>query len=219
MGSVSSSDKNKLILVGTFVALIVMVVIFFNISRMLPLLYLAVFLLAVELIFTMPAVCKEYYALYGSEVGFVRFIPGYNIILVAPKAMAITLIAVTVVTAILAYLAFGPMFWVTASNAVFFANVANSSLGLFILAILILSIVIGVCYSRVYSDVLQMREDFTGGSLSKLEAVYYVMLYVPLLRGFALMNLYNYAKTMTSVGFVVGNQETFEDLEEEYVND
>ena len=49
-GSLNSKDKNNLIMAAVLVSMVAMAVIFFKLSRMLPLLYMAVGIIAFEIL-------------------------------------------------------------------------------------------------------------------------------------------------------------------------
>ena len=74
-GSLNSKDKNNLIMAAVLVSMVAMAVIFFKLSRMLPLLYMAVGIIAFEIFYVIPAFCDKFYKQYGIDAGSTKWIP------------------------------------------------------------------------------------------------------------------------------------------------
>lgn len=214
-GVLNTKDKNNLILAAALIAMIVVAAVSFNLSRALPLLYMFAIIEIVELVFTIPSVCGNYYSLFGIHAGAVRFIPFYNVIMVFEKPIAAATVALSAATAVLGYLAIGPMFWVTSDNVDFFSDIQYRSLGWAILAFILLSVVVGIGYISVYRDVLDMKEELTGGTASKAEFANFVLLLLPVARGFVLFNLSHVMKMLLAAGYEYGKDYTELEIEEE----
>lgn len=214
-GNLNSKDKNNLIMAGVLVFLIALIAVFFNVSRAIPFIYMIVAIEAFEILYVIPNVCGNFYKLYGMDCGATKFIPYYNVIAIFDKVLAILTVVVTIITAILWYLAVGPMFWVTAKNLSFFTDVQNAALGWAILATIIWSFVIGIGYLQIIKSVNGMKEDFFNGVTSKAEVANYVLVLLPIIRCYALFNLLNNMKLLINSGYEYGKDYNELNLEEE----
>lgn len=214
-GNLNSKDKNNLIMAGVLVFLIALIAVFFNVSRAIPFIYMIVAIEAFEILYVIPNVCSNFYKLYGMDCGATKFIPYYNVIAIFDKVLAILTVVVTIIMAMLWYLAVGPMFWVTAKNLSFFTDVQNAALGWAILATIIWSFVIGIGYLQIIKSVNGMKEDFFNGVTSKAEVANYVLVLLPIIRCYALFNLLNNMKLLISSGYEYGKDYNELNLEEE----
>lgn len=213
--AINSKDKNNLLMSVVLIVLIALSVVFFKLSRALPLIYLACAIEAFEILYVIPQVYDYFYRLYGIKAGAIKFVPYCNVIMIFDKPIAILSIVAAVVTIILTYLAAGPMFWVTLSNIGFFTDVQYRALGWAIVMLLVWSIIVGIGYIRVYKTVISFREELTNSTASVLENAYCLMLLLPILRCFALTNLLNNMKILIQAGYEYGKDYTELELEEE----
>lgn len=210
----NTKDKESLIVVGALVLMFVFIVVFKHAVRYIPLLWLAVAILAVELIFTMPMVCRKYYALYGGNAGWKSFVPLYNAISLFPAVLAVLISVCLLVIAVTSFVAFGPAVLVTKDNAISMMNLSYSAVGVLLIEAVVFSALLGAGYTVVMRDVNQMRADMSSGKLSILEGIYFIFLYLPFLRAFALFNLYNNMMVLLRNGYVVGKDLSSVEIEE-----
>lgn len=212
---INSSDKINLIITGVLVGSILLSVVFFNLSRRLPLLYLFLILEVVELFYTIPTVTERYFKLYGMNAGKAKWIPYYNVISIFNKPFAVASVIIAAITFVVAFIAFGPMFWVTMKDISVFAELQYRAYGWFVVSLLVWSLVIGAGYISVASAVAEMRAEFVSGNRSKLEFANYAMLLLPVARGFSLQSLLSSMKMLLDNGYEYGKDYTALDLEEE----
>lgn len=218
-GSLNSKDKNNLIMAAVLVSMVAMAVIFFKLSRMLPLLYMAVGIIAFEIFYVIPAFCDKFYKLYGIDAGSTKWIPFYNVISVFNKPMAIACMALFILTIISGYLAIGPMFWVTIKNIGTFTDVQTRALGWFIIFLLLWSFSIGIGYASAIKSINDMKSDFLNCSIPKSEVANYFLVLFPFIRCFALFNAVNTANVLLKAGFEYGKDYTALLLDEEETNE
>lgn len=214
-GAINSKDKNNLIIAIVLVTMIVLAVVFFTMSRALPMIYMLIGVEAIEILYVIPSLCEKYYQLYGVNLGLSKWIPGYNMLSIFSKPLAIATVIAVVITLIIAFFAFAPMFWTTANNIAFFADVQYRAFGWFIVALIALSVVVGIGFSQVLHKVNDMKLEFIHGVSSKAEFANYVLLQFPLIRCYSLFNILNSINTLISSGYEYGKDYTEMSLTEE----
>ena len=210
----NSKDKNSIIMACVLIALIVLSVVFFKLSRSLPMIYIIIGVEAFEIFYVIPSVCKTYYKLYGMDGSGICWIPYANVFSIFSKPCAIASIIMLVITLIVGFLALGPMFWVTMENLSFVAELQYRAYGWFIVCIIVWSIVIGIGYSQVMRTVNSMRAEFLQAETSKAEFVNYALSLLPIGRCYTLFNLLNSMHFLINAGYEYGKDYTQLDLQE-----
>lgn len=211
----NTKDKNNIIIAVVLITLIGLSVLFFNLSRALPMIYMLVGIEIFEIGYIIPKVCKLYYQLYGMDGSKICWIPYANVFSIFNKPCAIVSIAMLVITLIIGFLAFGPMFWTTQGNLQFFADLQYRAYGWFILSLIIWSIVIGVGYAQVMRSVNDMRAEFMQTQTSKAEFINYALSLIPVGRCYTLFNLLNSMQFLINAGYEYGKDYSQLVLQEE----
>lgn len=211
-----TDDKNALLIVGVLVGMLILIAVFYHGVRYIPLSWLAIGIMLVELLFIMPSVCQLYYKLYNANIGILRFIPLYNALKVFPGFISMAVLVCLGVIVVTGLIAFGPAMFVTNSNAVFIMNLSYNAVGIILIECAIFSILLGIGYTVVVRDVRQMRNELTHAKVSAMEIIYLVFVYVPFLRAFALLNLYSSMTMLLSNGYHVGMDLSSVEISEEY---
>lgn len=214
-GTLNSKDKNNLIMAGVLVGMIALAVIFFNISRMLPIIYMFIGVEAIEILYAIPQVCKNYYKVFGSDAGAACWIPYYNVISVFKKPVAIAAIIAPIVTAIVGYLAMGPMFWATKGTINLFSEIQYRAYGWFVVCFVLWNVIVGIGYVQVIKAVNDLRADFMQTASSKAALADYILALLPLARCYSLLNLVNTLHFMINAGFEYGKDYSELELQEE----
>lgn len=210
----SSKDRDGIVILAVIMAMILLTAFFYFGSRRLPLLWIAGAILLVEVCFTLPAVYKKYHELYNMPASMLRFVPLYNSVQLFPKIVAVMAVLCTVAMAATAIVAFGPPVFVTEKNAIGMMNLSYGAVSVLLMECVVFSVLLGAGYTAVMADVRQMRYELTNRKASMLELVYYVFMYVPFLRTFALFNLYTAMNVLLLNGFSVGRDYSRADIEE-----
>lgn len=211
---ISSNDKNSLIMLAVLITLLALAFVFFNVSRSLPLSYLAIFIIVFE-IGMLPVLCKNYYKLHNQEAGVLRFIPYVNMLSMFPKYATLFSLASFVITLLLVVANVVP-FYATSIEAMDEVMRLKDNLFSFaILAGLTFNVSLGVGFTSVYKHLLDLKEEYNHGKRSKTELAYFFMLYMPFLRCFALYNMNNVIGVMLSTGYQYGVDYSKLKIEEE----
>lgn len=214
-GGLNSTDKNNLIITMVFITMVALALVFFNLSRTLPMLYMFVGIELFEILYVLPEICGNYYKLYGMDMGMPKWIPYYNVLAICPTPVAICAVVMFVVVVVLAFIAFGPMFWVTAGSLETFVSIQYRAYGWLVVALIVWSVTVGIGYIRVMSDVDNMKAEFTGGFKSKLEFINDVLVLLPVARCFVLFSLLSKMKALLRSGYEYGKDYTELEFEEE----
>lgn len=207
-GTMNSKDKNSLITAIALITMIILAVVFFTMSRMLPMIYMLIGVEAIEILYVIPTICEKYYKLYGVDLGASKWIPGYNMLTIFSKPLAIVTVVASVITLIIAFFTFAPLFWTNMSNLDTFADIQYRAFGWFIVALIILSIVVGIGFAQVLHKVNDMKLEFTHGVSSKAEFTNYALLQLPLIRCYALFNILNSINSLLNAGYEFGKDYT-----------
>lgn len=212
--SLNTKDKNNILMAVVLVAMIALAAVFFNLSRALPMLYMAIAIEAFEILYVIPKVCDDYYKLYGMSAGTTKWIPYYNVFAIFSKPIAIACIVMPIITFVFGYLSVGPMFWVTLSNISTFTDLQSRALGWFIVSCLAWSIVVGAGYISIIKSVNSMKAEFYQSYVSKAEFTNYALVLFPIARCFVLFNLVNSMQVLISSGYENGKDYSTLEIEE-----
>lgn len=211
---VNKQDKEKIATVFITIAIIALVAIFYKGTRYVPLFWLGVAAVGIEVIFLMPYICKQYFWVKGYDIKFWP-IPFVNIIQCFPAGLGYACIGVTAIIALLFTYVKLPASVVMVFGESFNYYVSDNGFALIVVLVVILSILIGIGYSTVLKDLHGMLKDATGGTASKFELFYYVLLFIPVIRVCGLSSIVSSLSRLKAMGYYEGMLEEAEYEEDE----
>ncbi len=189
-------EKEKNILLGFAYVIFIAIgfVVFVIGSKVIPTVVLigAVFLLLY--LYVLPAIAKRYYSMHGvgDEIGFSRFIPFYNEVMVFSTPVAIaylitfTLLILSVVSVFLK-----PSIIASVFGDVIALQWANGAIVISLLLLVLFSIIRGIGYSAIVREINSNIRKISGVSEDKgldnlVTVIQYVLLFIPIFRAFSL---------------------------------
>lgn len=208
-----SRDKNNLIISGVLIAVLMVVACFWFGTRQLPLYLIAGVVLLIEVVYVMPSVCKLYYEWYGTETAW-AYVPYMNIIQCMPSAIAISSIALTVLGCLCIVFLKLPSFVHRLFGENFMIDYADVVPYYGVVMLLIVSILWGIGYIRIYREVKTELQN--AGVLSAVSnALFMVTLLVPAIRVIGLVMLQSDLKAVLNVVYADDDDGEFEELDYE----
>lgn len=153
-------------------------------TRIIPLRYLFLVILLIQYFYTVPTICKNYYAVKGSIAKWDRFIPFWNEITIFSPKIAIT----TIISYVLLIIGVAGLFVPTETinnifGEAFMYNYGDWVIRYLAVAVIINDVVIAIGYYKVMREVSFMHQQLIGrAKVVKLEVLYYVLLFIPMLR-------------------------------------
>lgn len=215
---ISKQDKDKLIILGVILFIIVFCAAVFWGVRLIPFKWIILVTVLTELFVLMPFICKMYYSVHGIDAGIKPWLPGINIISVFDSVIAIATLILGIFVLALAFFVFAPvemyMNFIPQAIALDFPSFVA---GLFIITLVVLNLLLGYGYLRVLFNVNKFLNEFYHARQSRASVVMYVFLFFPIIRVCGLSYIYTSLHTLTNAKFVTG-QEVTHDLVEEDVN-
>lgn len=188
----NENDKNKFIILGFLLGAIGLFAFFVFSTKLIPIWIFCSLIVGVQTFFITPAICKLYYSVNDSEIGISRFIPFYQNICIFGQVSA-TIALIILVLMLLAGLGFLPLgFFQTLFGEYVALNMSTYALRVELLLLVAYNIVVGIGFFGVFRDVNLIHLRFMDTNKhSKFEVVYYILLFIPIIRGVSLSSLYN----------------------------
>lgn len=181
----NKSDRDKMLVVGFLLAFILVAVGFIFGTQAIPVKWIAIAIIIIQAFYAVPRAGYLYYKALGQELGVQRFIPLWNEIMMFSGKYPILVLSTWVAFALVYSVTFVP------------GTVVESVLGSFValqygywaarIAIVILVVnnfILGAAYVSVFRDTKTMQADLTKdrSGVRKTDVMYYVMMYVPIVR-------------------------------------
>ena len=92
---ISNRDKNSLLVIGVLIAILTCVFMFFNLTRYIPLKWIAIATMLFEVLYLMPAVCSKYYYVRTGKKPWYCYVPILNIIQLCLNKVTVCLLLIT----------------------------------------------------------------------------------------------------------------------------
>lgn len=210
----SRRDKEKLIIIGSTVAVIAFVITIILGSSLIPWGVVAAIAAVAQCFLVVPRVASGYYELNQATIGSVRYIPIVNEIQIFSPIVAKLAIGGCILVALVFGLSCLPLSVVGAvlpMKSTIAWGYNTIVVGVMLLVILNFIFAIGLC--SVLRNVNLMVLDCVGEKTSTLEVAFYVLMMLPVLRVCSLMSLL--IKINMLIRFGYGTQETEEFIEED----
>lgn len=212
----SRKDKDKLLILGTFVGVILLVITFYFGSKVVPWYVIAIAVLVAEFGYFAPKVCKDYYELNKVKIGVSRWVPLYNeLCMMEPHCVTATLVAGGAALTIflvrfIPNTVIGSLFGIKAG--MFWGY---NTVPIFIMALVVLDIIFGIGLCKVFRQVNYMIFDYTKAHVAKIECIYYLLLLLPLVRVCAIAALYSKTQMLIKTGYGYQDDQKFTQQQEE----
>lgn len=182
-----AQDKNNLIISGVLVAILIIIACIWQGTRFMPLYVIAAIALLFELLYCMPNVCRKYYE-WCDVYENIHWIPFVNVIQCFNPVIA----ACSVILSIIGIFC---IFFLRLPSAVhkifgenFMIDYADSMIYYGIVALLLVSILWGVGYCKLWRDI---RYELASGGLSSkvTNVLFMITLFIPGFRVIGLLML------------------------------
>ena len=213
----NKNDKVKLLIVAFVLAYVLVAVGMIVGVKHIPIGWIIVITLAVQTFYVIPQICKLYYKANGAEAGVDRFIPFYQeLCLFSPKIAKATLVAMIATGVPFVILAL-PTGMKTFLPEAVLLNYGNYCMRFGIVAIVAESILVGTGFASVFRGIKQMLAELSPSfaKTSNVEYVYYVLLFIPLIRCISLVSFFDKLNKLVTInGYSINTQNT-ELVEEE----
>lgn len=183
MSSMNRKDKDQMLVIGVTLAFIVITVLFYYGTLLVPAIFLAIGTLIIQCLILVPIANQKYYEVNGASSDWTRWVPFLNEVNMFTRPVAITALTTAICAVVIACSTFlpaklraaivgvrGGIGW--GYNAVVFA----------ILVLVVVDIVIGVGCSGVLRHVNLMLQESLGVTMSKVEVAYFFLAFVPCIR-------------------------------------
>ena len=206
----SKKDKESLILIAFFVAIILEVLVVSAGIKIIKPLYLGIFIVLVEIFFFIPRTARMYYRVMGEKLGMEAYIPIFNEIIMYPPTLARVSLVIWVIT----FLLIGCSF---ISNDVY-ASIFGMHFGLnstfrilqiailvFLVQCVVRAIAMGKVSFSVYRKYGQYREYSLNKNFSK--CMQCILFFIPVVRVLAFSMLYNDLFVLTNFNNVEAKKE------------
>lgn len=216
MVAINREDKTKLFIVCITVVIIAIIATIYFGTRLVPLKIVGAVALLIELLVCMPYICKNYYWVKGYNVKF-WMIPYVNVIQCFSSVIAILSIPVTLLTLFFFFFMKIPAPIMKIVGEEILLSMSENAIIIGILCYALLSILWGIGYSAVLKETKGMLEEITGGKASKLEIMYYVLLFMPILRVCGLVVIASNLSRLKRMGYYEGLLDDTEYEEDEEI--
>ena len=183
VSSMNRKDKDQILVIGVTLAFIVIAVLFYYGTLLIPAIFLAAGTLIVQCLILVPIVNQKYYEVNEASSDWTRWVPFLNEVNMFTRPIAITALTTAICAVVIACSTFlpaklraaivgvrGSIGW--GYNAVVFA----------ILVLVVVDIVIGVGCSGVLRHVNLMLQESLGVTMSKVEVAYFFLAFIPCIR-------------------------------------
>lgn len=182
----NKKDKEQILIVVFILAFILISIAFIVGTKIIPVKWIVVAVLALQCLYLVPSIVKMYYEANGYQIGFTRFIPFWNQISIFPSKIALS----TLITLIGTALAVGCIFIPATIRANLFGEHFALNSGIYAIRLgavffIAYNIFVGVGYSHVFRDIKNMLAELSKSFVktSKVEYVCYFLLFLPIIRG------------------------------------
>lgn len=212
----NENDKNKFLILGFLVGVIALFAFFTFSTKMLPVWIFIALIFAVQTFIIVPMICKYYYNVNDSYIGFSRFIPFYQNICIFSRVPAI-LICIVFALMLIAGIGLIPLdIFQTILGEYRVLQLSTISINAEIILILIYNIITGIGYFGVFRDVNLIHLQFTNTTKhSRFEVVNYILLFIPCIRCIALSMLLNRLTVLDKLNnYRIDEDEEIEELYE-----
>ena len=189
-------EKEKNILLGFAYAAFIAIgfTIFVVGSKVIPTVALVGVVVLLLYFYVTPSLAKKYYSMHGvgDELGFSRFIPFYNEVMVFSTPVAIAyLITLTLLILSVVSVFLKPSIIASVFGDVIALQWANGAIVISLFLIVLFSIIRGIGYSAIVREVNSNIKKISGVSDDKgldnlVIVVQYVLLFIPVFRAFSL---------------------------------
>ena len=200
---INKEDKDALVMLVVLAGLITICFGITQVTKYLPLNLIALAVVLIEFVWCMPRICKKYYAVNGQDAGVIAYVPFMNIIACFKPLTA----KITAVLAVIALVLYGAA-WIPAAVYVktfgehFALNASVHFVMYAFFVFLVTEIFVGIGYCGVLHNVHRMSSVMSDGNVSLLECVYYVLMFLPVIRCGSLLSLSNLLNTLQMNGYV-----------------
>lgn len=195
---ISDRDANNLLILAVIIIMLFSSYMFYTGSRLLPLKWVFISALVLEVCVSMPLVCKAYYKVKTGHIPFYSYIPGINILqLSLNRALAVVFIISSLLTIGVGVFLF--------SSYDFRADIFGDSLahtllysgiGYLIVCVVVLSFAIGAIYTSIQMDVLSMVCDLFHTNIPTAEYLFTCLLFIPVIRTCSILHIYMHLATL-----------------------
>lgn len=212
----NQNDQNKFVILGFLLGVIALFAFFTYTTKSLPTWIFITLIFAVQTFIVTPMVCKYYYQVNDSEIGFSRFIPFYQNVCIFNQIPAIMVVVIFVIM-LVAAIGFLPLDIFIAilgeHNAMQLGTIAANTE---IIMAVLYNVVTGVGLFSVFRDVNYIDLQFTGNSRhSKSEVINYFLIFIPCIRCIALSMLLNRLMKLAKLNdYRVGDDEEVDEYYE-----
>lgn len=206
----SKKDKYKLLVLGAFIGMIALAILFYKGSRILPWYIVISVVLLAEFVYFAPRVCSNYYKLNKITIGFSKWVPLYNELRMMNSSWVNATVITFGVTCVLCALRFVP-------NSVI-GKIFGFRAGMFwgynimpfiIIALVVLNIVFGLGLCAVFRNINSMIYEHLHTQSSRLEGIYYFLLLLPLVRICALATMLDKTQILLRTGYGYQDEQIF----------
>lgn len=189
---ISNKDKDKLIILGVFIAVIAIVAISYMSTRYLPLRWIGIICLLFEFGLVIPYITKKYLTIYGYKPDAKTYVPLLNCIITFPKVPAIMMIICVVIAAICGITTVIPT--TVLANVLGDAVVDYPTYVMNVLHVMYYAffIVMGCGYCSILHDVRRMAKESSRAKTPVLELVYYPLQFLPIINIIGLIGITRY---------------------------
>ena len=204
---ISRNDKDKLIILATLVAMVLLVVVCFYTTRAIPFKYIiAVYLSATVVCWAI--ITRRYYELYGMKAPNVLYVPIVNCLLTFDRITACLLLTTVGVFCTAGLLQFLPADIIVTllgeKHAMWFFD--RATFVMIITGIFGFWVLIGIGFCGVYRDVRRMFAESVGSPRPKMECINYVLVFIPLVSVAAYSQIISLEKLLLTNGYQEGKK-------------
>lgn len=193
-------DRDNMLILGTLLSFIILFLFFNFITKKMYFIVIAGIIMCIQTFVIIPFICKYYYEVNKFEIGLSRFIPFYQELTIFPKPLANILACMWIGAAILfMIITLGSKSGLigTIFGLEIIVNIEQSFgdilANLLAIIIIVSNFMIGAGFTQVRKDVNRIDIEFSGyvKKRSAVELLYYVLLYIPIMRVVPLCNIWN----------------------------
>lgn len=196
----NKDDSSKIAGVVGCLILIAVFIISSKITSLVPLKWLGALALLIEFAYAIPQLVKQVYVYNDYCPDNKRFIPFYNVYLIASKGAGIFLIVSLIVLALVGFLtALPPDFYGTFLPTFYAVNMKPFLLHWFFAILVSVEIAISVCMLGALRELNFELLDKMNIKMGKFELLNYVILMVPVIRFYVILTMANRYKGMTDI--------------------